>query len=378
MSGAVLNPSSVQLDDGVTVESLYTVTPRQLAIKIEKAIRAGVVPMVKGSPGIGKSSIYAQVAKKLGLKMIDHRLSTSAPEDLSGLPEFFTDADGNRRARFAPFDVFPIEGQSIPEGYIGWLLFLDEFNSAPKSVQAAAYKLVLDRMVGQAHLHGHVAIGAAGNLSTDRAITNNLSTAMQSRLSHFKLVIDHGEFMLDVALARNWDKRVVAYLSRYPTRLFDFRADHNEETFCCPRTWDFVNSYVENEPKGTIAKGETSTYAGTITAGVAVDFVNFTACFDKLVSYKDVIADPENCPIATENAQQWANIAHLMELVDEKNYGAFATYANRFALDFRILFFRGTLVQRPELQEHPAFAKAMIQLQKYLNPNAAPGTIISA
>lgn len=138
MSGAVLNPAPTQLDDGVTVESLYTVTPRQLAIKIEKAIRAGVVPMVKGSPGIGKSSIYAQVAKKLGLKMIDHRLSTSAPEDLSGLPEFFTDADGNRRARFAPFDVFPIEGQTIPEGYIGWLLFLDEFNSAPKSVQAAA------------------------------------------------------------------------------------------------------------------------------------------------------------------------------------------------------------------------------------------------
>ena len=359
------------------VDSLYTLTPRQLAAKLEKSFYAGNVPMVKGSPGIGKSSIFKQVAKKLGLKVLDHRLSTSAPEDLSGLPEFFTDGDGNRRARFAPFDIFPIEGQSIPEGFQGWLLFLDEFNSAPKSVQAAAYKLVLDRMVGQSNLHERVLVGCAGNLSTDRAIVNALSTAMQSRLCHFTLVHDHTEWLEDVALKQNYDMRVIAYLNRYKSRLFDFRADHNEDTFCCPRTWEFVNNYVQLEAPGAIPIGETSTYAGTITSGVAVDFVQFTAVFQSLINYKDVIADPENCPIASDNAQQWANITHLMEMVDEKNYGAFAKYANRFALDFRILFFRGTLVQHPELQEHPAFAKAMIDLQRYLNPNAAAGTVRS-
>lgn len=359
------------------VQSLYTQTPRQLANTLEKCFLAGNVPMVKGSPGIGKSSIFKQVAKRHGLKVLDHRLSTSAPEDLSGLPEFFTDPDGNRRARFAPFEIFPIEGQSIPEGFAGWLLFLDEFNSAPKSVQAAAYKLVLDRQVGQANLHERVLVGAAGNLMTDRAIVNNMSTAMQSRLCHYTLVHDHTEWLEDVALKQNYDMRVVAYLNRYKTRLFDFRPDHNEDTFCCPRTWEFVNNFVQNEKPGAIPVGETSLYAGTITSGVAVDFVNFTAVFQTLIDYKDVIADPENCPIASDSLQQWANIAHLMEMVDEKNYTAFAKYANRFALDFRILFFRGTLVNHPELQEHPAFARAMIDLARYLNPNAAAGTIRS-
>jgi len=362
-------------NDTPNSESLFTVTPRQLAAKLEKCFFAGNVPMVKGSPGIGKSSIFRQVAKKLGLKLIDHRLSTSAPEDLSGLPEFYTDGDNNRRARFAPFDIFPISGQTIPEGFQGWLLFLDEFNSAPKSVQAAAYKLVLDRMVGQANLHERVIVGAAGNLSTDRAIVNGLSTAMQSRLCHYKLVHDFTEWLEDVALAQNYDARIIAYLSRYKSRLFDFRPDHNEETFCCPRTWEFMNNFVQNEAKGALPKGETSTYAGTITSGVAVDFVSFTSVFESLVNYKDVLADPENCPISTDNAQQWANIAHLMEMVDEKTYGPFSTYANRFSLDFRILFFRGTLVNHPELQEHPAFAKAMIDLQKYLNPNAVGNVI---
>lgn len=364
-------------DAVLTVDSLYTVTPRQLADKLEKCFRAGNVPMVKGSPGIGKSSIFKQVAKRNGLKVIDHRLSTSAPEDLSGLPEFYTDAAGIRRARFAPFDLFPVQGQEIPEGYIGWLLFLDEFNSAPKSVQAAAYKLVLDRMVGQAYLHDRVLVAGAGNLSTDRAIVNNMSTAMQSRLCHYTLVHDFDEWLEDVALANSYDPRIIAYLSRYKTRLFDFRADHNEDTFCCPRTWEFMNNFMKGEKPGAIPIGEASTYSGTITSGVAVDFVKFTACFETLVNYKDVLADPENCPIATDNLQQWANIAHLMEMVDEKTYTAFSTYANRFSLDFRILFFRGTLVNHPELQEHPAFAKAMLQLQRYLNPRASADVIRS-
>lgn len=365
-------------DNSSGVDSLYTLTPRQLAAKLEKSFFAGNVPMVKGSPGVGKSSIFKQVAKKLGLKVLDHRLSTSAPEDLSGLPEFFTDGDGNRRARFAPFEIFPIENQTVPEGFQGWLLFLDEFNSAPKSVQAAAYKLVLDRQVGQANLHERVLVGCAGNLSTDRAIVNSMSTAMQSRLCHFKLVHDFDEWLMDVALAQNYDTRVIAYLSRYKSRLFDFRPDHNEETFCCPRTWEFVNNYVKLEADGAIPKEETSTYAGTITSGVAVDFVNFTAVFKTLISYKDVMADPENCPIAQDNAQQWANIAHLMEMVDEKNYGALSKYASRFSLDFRILFFRGTMVNHPELQEHPAFAKAMIELTKYLKPNPSANVITAS
>lgn len=361
--------------DVSSVDSLFHVTPRQLADKLEKAFRAGNVPMVKGSPGIGKSSIFRQTAKRLGLKMIDHRLSTSAPEDLSGLPEFFSDENGNRRARFAPFDIFPVEGDKTPDGYIGWLLFLDELNSAPKSVQAAAYKLTLDRMVGQYPLASNCLVGAAGNLATDRAIVNAMSTAMQSRLVHYTLTISHKEWLEDVALKDKWDARIIAYLNRYPKRLFDFKADHNNDTFCCPRTWEFMNNFLKNEKPGPIPQGETSTYAGTITSGVAVDFVSFTSVFQKLISAKDVIDDPLNCPIAQEVNQQWANIAHLMEVVDEKNYGAFAQYANRFSLDFRILFFRGTLVNHPELQEHPAFAKAMIDLSKYLKPQASADVI---
>src|SRR6185437_5875943 len=160
----------------------------------------------------------AAVAREYGLQLIDHRLSTSAPEDLSCLPRFREDGI----ATFAPFDTFPTDDMPIPEGKQGWLLFLDEFNSASKMVQAAAYKLVLDRMVGQRKLHPNVVIVAAGNLSTDRAIVNPISTAMQSLLIHLTMELDFNEFIEDVALPQQWDGRIIAYLNYKKSALHDF------------------------------------------------------------------------------------------------------------------------------------------------------------
>jgi len=44
-----------------------------------------------------------------------------------------------------------------------------------------------------------------------------------------------------------------------------------------------------------------------------------------------------------------------------------ATYVNRLPLEFRVLFFRGLLVQKPELKKHQAFRKAMVELSRHLH-----------
>lgn len=42
------------------------------------------------------------------------------------------------KAAFAPFAMFPTIKDEPAKDMKGWILLLDEFNSAPKSVQAAA------------------------------------------------------------------------------------------------------------------------------------------------------------------------------------------------------------------------------------------------
>ncbi len=109
-------------------QNLYRVTPRQAAKFVEECIYAGLTPFLQSSPGIGKSSIMKMLAKKLELQLIDHRLSTSAPEDLSGLPGFSdvpvwgkndeqedTIVEYRKEARFHPFtDLFPLQGTLLP------------------------------------------------------------------------------------------------------------------------------------------------------------------------------------------------------------------------------------------------------------------------
>ena len=109
------------------------VTLNKAADYITTFIKADIPVNLIGSPGVGKSDVIKQVAKSLGLKVIDFRLSTADPTDLTGLP-FIKDG----RSVFLPNEAFPIETDVVPEGFNGRLLFLDEITNAPMAVQAAA------------------------------------------------------------------------------------------------------------------------------------------------------------------------------------------------------------------------------------------------
>ena len=349
--------------------------PKQMKKAVARVMSAGLVAFMKGSPGIGKSSIVRALAEEFNLKVIDHRLSTSAPEDLSGLPHF--DEDGS--AVFAPFaDLFPLEGCSLPikqiikkkdggpdvvDRYDGWLLFLDEFNSAHKDVQAAAYKLVLDKMTGQHKLHERVIIVCAGNKDTDRAIVNKIGTAMQSRVITLELDVSFEEWLTEVALPNNYDGRIIAYLSMYPAKLMDFKPDHEGNTFCCPRTWEFMNSLILNEE---VTAMDAPLFGGTISASTAVEFISFCQLYKQLVTIGEILKDPKSALIPPDNALKWSTITHLFEKTDKDNIDDVVTYILRYPSTFQVLFLRGLRVRKPELQSTKSYARGAAAIGKYL------------
>ena len=91
--------------------------------------------MIWGPPGIGKSSIVAQTAAAHRLRFSDVRLSQLAPTDLRGLPVAVKGI-----SRWYPPEFFPRQGRGV--------LFLDEINLAPPTMQGMAQQLILDRRVG--------------------------------------------------------------------------------------------------------------------------------------------------------------------------------------------------------------------------------------
>src|SRR3972149_6485728 len=93
--------------------------------------------MLWGPPGVGKSQMVAQVAKKYGVPVIDIRLSQMEPTDLRGIPFRVGDV-----VEWAIPAMLPDASRHGAEG----ILFLDEFPSVvPRVAAHAAPTPPLDR-----------------------------------------------------------------------------------------------------------------------------------------------------------------------------------------------------------------------------------------
>lgn len=311
---------------------------------IVQCIKVGLVPIVKGSPAVGKSSIVHQIAKEYGLKVIDLRLAQCDPTDLLGFPN-----TANGRGRYVPMETFPIEGDEVPKGYEGWLLFMDEFTSAPRGVQAAAYKLVLDRMVGTHHLHKKVAIVCAGNLETDGAIVEEMSTALESRLIHMEVTVDHIDWCEGWAMKNGIDHRITSFVKFKPGMLYTFSPDHTDCTYASPRTWEFANRLVKGKQIGI---EDIPLLAGTISEGVAREFRTFTEIYSRLPTLNQMMEQATTLPVPQEPSILFALTGSIAHNANNENTGPLMDFVLRLPIEFQVVTLREMVRRSPDLMNH--------------------------
>lgn len=323
------------------------VTISQAIPKLTKYMKVGLVPILVGSPGMGKSQIYQQIANEFNLLLIDIRLSTCDVTDLCGFPHI----TGNK-AGYVPMDSFPLEGDPIPKGYSGWLLLFDELTSAVPALQAAAYKILLDRKVGQYNLHKNVAVCAAGNLETDNAVVQPMSTALQSRLVHLELVVDHKEW-IDWATAHDIDYRITSYIGYKPNNLFTFKPDHTDKTYACPRTWEFANRVLKVTEDGDTHR--LAMLAGTLGEGVAREFVGFMKIDQDLPKMSEILATPDAIRVPDEPSVLFMLTGAIGHNANKENFGQLMKFVARLPVEFQIVTLRETIRRNKALMGHAAF-----------------------
>lgn len=187
--------------------------------------------MLWGPPGVGKSDIVGQIAERHNVPVLDIRLSQMEPSDLRGIP--FRSGD------LVEWAVPAMLPNAKRHGLSG-VLFLDEITSAPPSVSAAAYQLILDRRLGQYEVPDGWAIVAAGNRQGDRGVTYTMPAPLANRFSHFEVDINLDDWVA-WAYANNIDERVIGFLRFRPELLFDFDPAHNPVAFPSPRSWEFAH-----------------------------------------------------------------------------------------------------------------------------------------
>ena len=312
-------------------------------------LRAGLVANLISSPGIGKSALAKQIAEKQKLKLIDVRLSQMDPADLNGFPFIINkDTPENTRAGYVPMNIFPIASDPVPEGYEGWLVLMDEFPSAPLNVQAAAYKIVLDKMVGMHHLHSKVAIITAGNLSTDKAIVNRLSTAMQSRVVTLEIIVCDKAWGI-WADKHDVDHRVKSFIKFKPALLHKFDPNHSEHTFPCPRTWEFMSKIIK--PIKEIGITRLPVLAGTVGEGTAREFHSYCMIFGDLPTLTDILRDPENVHFGDEPSIHYALSGLVGHHINPTNVNDLVKFVKRLGIDFQVVTLRAAIAKNSDIRK---------------------------
>lgn len=281
--------------------------------------------MLWGPPGVGKSQMVAQVAAKHQVPVIDIRLSQMEPSDLRGIP-FRT----NDHVVWAIPALLPDTERHGADG----ILFLDEINSAPPAVSAAAYQLILDRRLGDYQVPDNWAIFAAGNRQGDRGVTYTMPAPLANRFSHFEVDTHLDDWVL-WAYRNGIDERIIAFLRFRPELLFDFDPAHNPVAFPSPRSWEFAHRGLQkflNHPQ--LLQGTLQACVGP-AAGVELHaFVNSLEQMPDL----DAIVAGEEVSVPEEIDLQYALAAALvgrairsMEQADsDQVLGNILTYAGRF------------------------------------------------
>lgn len=325
------------------------VTSIQAKSMITKLITVGLVPMLWGSPGIGKSSIVHDIAKEYNLKVIDKRLSQEEPTDLKGFPTVL-----NTKGTYLPMDDLPVEGDAIPEGYSGWMIFLDELPAASPSIQKAAFKLILDRMVGNRKLHKNVVIVAAGNLETDNAGVEAMNTALQSRMVHMELVSDV-ESWLEWAYSNDVNPWITSYIKFKPTQLYRFSPEHTDKTYACNRTWEFANRVMKNSDLKD--PDLLPMLAGTLSEGVAREFLGFCKIEKDLPKIPQIMAQPEDIKVPEEPSILFALTGSLAHNMTDDNVDQLLKFINRLPKEFQVITLKESVRRKKELMATPAMRK---------------------
>ena len=247
-------------------------------------------------------------------------------------------------------DTFPIEGDAIPEGYSGWLILFDEITSAVPALQAAAYKVLLDRKIGQHKLHKNVAVCAAGNLETDNAVVEPMSTALQSRMVHLELVVDHKEW-LAWAADHGINHKITSYINFKPGNLYTFNADHTDKTYACPRTWEFCSRILNVVEEGS--KDLLPMLAGAISEGVAREFLGFCKVYESLPTVTQIIVNPETLKVPGEPSILFALSGSIAHNATKENFAQLMKFVERIPVEFQVVCLRETLRRNPALKAHP-------------------------
>lgn len=289
----------------------------------------------KGSPGIGKSDAVKQIKISLEQKtrklvnLIDIRLILFNPVDLRGIPI------ANREEGVAIWlkpEIFKLkEGKE----YIN-ILFLDELTSSPKSIQAAAYQIALDKRLGEHKLPNNTFVLAAGNKESDNGVVYDMPSPLQNRFIHFEIANDLNDWLI-WAKENRINKDIVSFIRKYPNMLNN-ECYASENMLVTPRSWERLSKMLE------VLGGTLNDNKKIIQSVIGVNMTSLFLNSKKAYELNDILKGKiKKIPNDIENLEQLTTLLenNITKYYDDyKKIETVLKFIQKMPTDFAIRVFR--------------------------------------
>lgn len=328
--------------------------PSQLLPALKHLVAIKRPAFLWGAPGVGKSDLISQLAKDLKVELKDVRLSLMDPTDLKGFPT--PSKVGTKSVMsWLPPDFLPTKGKGV--------LFLDEMNSAPQSVQAAAYQLILNRKIGDYELPKDWTIIAAGNRTGDRSVVHAQPAALSNRFIHLDYDVDTEDW-IDWAIKHGISDATRGYIRYRPANLFTAKLEAGMRAFPSPRTWAFADSIINSSLGGDV---ELELLKGTVGEGVAAEYMGFLRESKNLPNIDRILIDPEGVEVPDSPSTCYALISALESRTGSNNFGTLMKYVKRMSKEFEVVYATSVIKRDEDISETKAFTEWIRENRNVLN-----------
>jgi hypothetical protein len=284
------------------------------------------------SPGLGKTSEIGAFA--VSIKADLHVMVASLLDriDLSGIPHVtnvkFGEQTEMRVTKFAPMELMAnLSNEANPNGKPA-VLYFNEVNSAPETVQATLLRIFNERAIGDLTLRDNVMLVADGNPASSMSIGRDLPMAMRRRFSWVCIAAALAPWK-KWGLENNVDGRVLSFfeVQAFAGHFSNFDPKKRENlTYACPASWTQLSSALQameavereeglrfsDEDRLVNFTGEVGMEAGAAFAG----YLKFAA---KIPNAKEVLDNPEGAKLPDDTQMRALLVGSVVNLVREKS-----------------------------------------------------------
>jgi hypothetical protein len=298
--------------------------------------------LVRGEPGIGKSSMLSIIEKALASTHLGAYLDVPNM-DLGDIAMPVIDHE-NKVTRYYPNARFRLhEGKPVA-------IMMDEFTKGAEPIKNMLHPLleITNPRLGDIPIDPQSIIFMTGNLLSD-GVGDNMKAHTRNRIVEIIVRKPDSDEWLDWALNNDIDASVMAWVRQFPHALASYTDEGQNENpyifnprkaltaYVSPRSLAIASNIVSTRDRNS-TESVIAALKGTIGEAAARDMQAFIDYQDQLPSWDSIIQSPRTAKVPDSAGACAVLVFGAISKIERSNVNQFFEYLNRFEAEWQACF----------------------------------------